>query len=245
MCARAYAASALIAAIVLPFPGPVQSQGDRVIPIFEVAEEDLAKIDLYDGVAEEWLEILGEPTLNIGEFSLFCAFGGCAAEYDPSDLDFVIWLGWRRLTNHIYVAATTIDDRYTNEFGSGSGDYSDEIFNWDSVSITVDGDHSGGPWLDPQWWANGDYKTLYNMQVQLYYGLAQSHTGDHVILELTSAFSDWMVSPPYSDGGGGVVGEQPLIVATEFYVTAFDHLDWTSPDETAKCQSFTPERLSG
>ena len=217
--------------------------GDRVIPIFEIAEEDFAEIDLKDGSADEWAEILGDPALTMLDFEI-CPFWSDIGAYDPSDFDFVMWLGWRRLTNHIYVAVAAADDRYVNEFGADA-DYGDTIGAWDSVAILIDGDHSGGRWIDPAWWgSDDDYKTLYNMQVQSYAGMALSQTGNHVIMEITGEFSEWMISPPYSDGGGGVVGEQPLIVVTEFYVTAFDHLDWTSQDDSEVSQLF-PGKIIG
>ena len=47
--------------------------GDRIIPIIEIAEEDLAEIDLKDGIADEWAEILGDPALTILDFEI-CPF---------------------------------------------------------------------------------------------------------------------------------------------------------------------------
>ena len=113
--------------------------GDRVIPIPEITEEAVARIDLQDGTVAEWWDILGEPALTITDFEI----GGDISAYDPADMDFVIWLGWRQLTNHLYVAVTATGDLYDNEFGADV-ENGDQEFAWDIFAIAIDGDHSGG-----------------------------------------------------------------------------------------------------
>ena len=48
------------------------------------------------------------------------------------------------------------------------------------------------------------------------------------------AFSraNWYMESPYSQGGGGIHGEQPTISVTEFYVTSFDYFVWRSAEES-------------
>ena len=235
--------AALIAGSFAGGQSPARAQlGDRVIPIPEITEEAVARIDLQDGTVAEWRDILGEPALTITDFGIWQ--GSDISAYDPSDFDFVMWLGWRQLTNHLYVAVAATDDHYVNEFGGDVKYASDQESVWDHVAIGIDGDHSGGRWIDPAGWANDDFKTLYNAHVQYYVGMAQPHTGSHVVLESTSQFSDWMSSPPYSEGGGGLFGENPLVVIVEFYVTAFDRLDWASPDNSEVSQLF-PGKIIG
>ena len=88
----------------------------------------------------------GSRALTITDFEIW-PWSDISA-YDPSDLDFVMWLGWRQLTNHLYVAVAATDDSYVNEFGSDDNYYGDQ-FVWDHVAIAIDGDHSGGRWIDP------------------------------------------------------------------------------------------------
>ena len=38
--------------------------------------------------------------------------------------------------------------------------------------------------------------------------------------------------PPYTDGGGGSVGEQPTVSVVEYYVTPFDRFVWNDQDES-------------
>ena len=234
--------AALIAGSFAGGQSPARAQlSDRVIPIVEITEDAVAQIDLQDGTVAEWRDILGEPALTITDFEIWP--GSDISAYDPSDFDFVMWLGWRQLTNHLYVAVAATDDHYVNEFGADDNYYGDQLV-WDHVGIAIDGDHSGGRWMDPAWWGSDDYKTSYNMHVQNYAGMAQSHTGSYVVLEITSQFSEWMTSPPYSEGGGGLFGEKPLVAVTEFYVTAFDHLDWESPDNSEVSELF-PGKIIG
>ena len=234
--------ASLIAGSFAGGQSPARGQlSDRVIPIPEITEEAVPRIDLQDGTVAEWWEVLGEPALTITDFEP----RGDISAYDPADLDFVMWLGWRQLTNHLYVAVTATDDHYDNEFGADV-EHGDQEFAWDIFAIAIDGDHSGGQWVDPAWWRSDeyDYKTLFNVHVQEYVGMAQSHTDRNVVLETTHQFNDWTTSPPYGEGGGGLFGENPLVAVIEFYVTAFDRLDWESPENSEVSQLF-PGKIIG
>ena len=102
-------------------------RGDRIYPILEITEE--ARIDLKDGLADDWGEFLGEPTFTALDFTAFESFHGDAEStaYDPSSLDFRIWLGWSRNPARLYVA----------------GIFSDDVF--------VGPADSGGPWRATRW----------------------------------------------------------------------------------------------
>ena len=55
---------------------------DRVYPIPELTDEMRGRIDLNDGSVEDWLEVLGEPTLTPLDFFTL----PLGSEYDPSSL---------------------------------------------------------------------------------------------------------------------------------------------------------------
>ena len=55
--------------------------GDQIYPFFELHDEDLDRIDLTDGSVEDWLEIIGEPSLAAADFYW-------EYDYDPADVDF-------------------------------------------------------------------------------------------------------------------------------------------------------------
>ena len=194
--------------------------GDRVYPIFEISDEQIGMIDLHDGFVDEWLDVIGPPTLTGLDF-----IGRLGAEYQPHDLDFRIWIGWNRSSNRVYVAGQFVDDLYMNDFPHN---WYDRFNQHDSMGIWIDGDHRGGEWEHN------------SRTVQQYEAISHVPTGPTVsIPEVTTGFASdsvslrsWVVLPPYSDGGGGVAGENPTVWVVEFYVTPFDWLvlDFPYPD---------------
>ena len=207
-----------VATLCLTQLAPVYGhQGARVLFIPEVTEDMLTEIDLKDGSIEEW-ELMSEPTLTALEFST------TRMAYDPSDLDFRMWLGWNAAHDWLYVAAQVVDDEYVNTY---SGDEVDFFECCDRLAIVVDGDHSAGSAES----TSGSILDYHGSQ--FYQIVARVPSGPLVQIffqeaNAGSAFikGDWMVAPPYSDGGGGVFGESPTISVMESYVTPFDRLLW-------------------
>ena len=218
--------------------------GDRVFPISYLSEETLAQIDQADGVVEDWVDAVGEPTLTPLDFSLFSGSRRTSTfdRHDPGSLDFRIWMGWTP-DGRIHVAGQFVDDVYVNEF-----DPLHEPFSWhevhDSVVLKVDGDHTGGKF----YWQHSnsdDFEEAVqtNRQAQLYGNIATVPSGGPTISLLGTTVRaygfgeidqpvDWMVQPPFAWGGGGVFSENPTIWVTEFYVTCFDLLDHLNPENS-------------
>ena len=69
----------------------------------------LEKIDIHDGLIDEWYEI-GEPSMTMLDFKTF----GDSVPLDPSNLDARIWLAWHDESNRIYAALVVADDQYYN-----------------------------------------------------------------------------------------------------------------------------------
>ena len=84
------------------------------------------------------MEAVGEPTLTLLDFDLRSSYTQVTS-YDPSNLDFRIWLGWSR-DGKIHFAGQFADDAYYNEYDPTYLPFSF----YDSISLMVDGDHSGG-----------------------------------------------------------------------------------------------------
>ena len=223
--------------------GPISDvqahQGDRIYSIVELSDADVSEIDLTDGSIGDWLDIVGDPTLTTGR-DLDAWFKGNG--YDPSDFEFRLWMGWHDTTDRLYVAMEQVDDVYINEFVRDASDYVRYMGNHDgSIALVVDGDHSGGMWS----YGSKDFETLEErflhseQQAQMYMALAEvNDNGPHIsgkeaiYPEFFSDLRPWFVLPPYADGGGGSIGEAPIITVTEFYVTPFDRLIWNSPEES-------------
>ena len=220
-------------------------QGERVYPFFELTDEDFALIDIKDGSIDDWLDVVGEPTLMALdlEASLFWD------PYDPADMDYRIWLAWHDATNHIYVAVERADDAYVNEFERTSYIPAERAMGWqDNVGFYVDGDRSGGRFLrsNVDFDSEEEWLLFVNKQAQHYRVLPEVfdegpnlqiiYSGSHLV--------DWPCNPPYADGGGGLFGEDPILSVTEFYVTPFDRFVWNSSEESVVSELY-PGKIIG
>ena len=110
--------------------------GVETYPFYELLDEDLDRINLTDGSVEDWLEVVGEPSLTASDFVWV------NNPYDPWKLDFRIWLAWNQTGNTLWVAMERFDDLYLNLY-DGAGLH--EMHRWDSsIAFMVDGDHTAG-----------------------------------------------------------------------------------------------------
>ena len=191
--------------------------GDRVYPIAYLSDEMLERIDLEDGLVDEWEELIGEPTMTLLDFTE--SFG--MRELDPSNLDFRIWLAWHDEPPRFYLAFLASDDVYLNTYDFNG---TDRMFLHDCITLVIDGDHGGGPGCDDCMQEEGAERG----PNQRYEAIARSFSGptllDGYSNSLTGEKFAWLVFPPYGDGGGGVFGENPTLSAIELYVTPFDRL---------------------
>ena len=200
--------------------------GGRVYPIVELTDEMLEQIQLDDGTVDEWFELIGEPTMTLLDFQTHSNF----RPPDPSDLDFRIWLAWHDDPDRLYVAFVASDDVYKNDHGHNAISFLQRgIDNHDSITLAIDGDHSGGPGFSSTS-SQEELMQAYG-QTQRYEAIARTVSGPLISngsYEGTGVFS-WKLFPPYGDAGGGVFGEAPVISVIELYVTPFDR--WGAWDE--------------
>ena len=192
--------------------------GDRLFPIPELTGEMLEKIQLDDGSAEEWYDLVGEPAMSLVDFRR----GGALP--DPSDLDFRIWLAWHHDPARFYVACVATDDVYIEPDRLGSP----------QLILAIDGDHSGGGSslesfeVEDFWGESQTYGAIARTadgQPALYGHSWSGLSGAYVV---TNTVDSWMFFPPYGDVGGGVAGENPIIRVIELYVTPYD--SWQGSD---------------
>ena len=216
--------------MVLAIPADPHS-GGRVFPIPELTDEMLARIRFDDGSVDEWYDLIGEPTMTLLDFQ---------APYsnlfpDPSNLDFRIWLAWHDDPDRIYAGFVCSDDVYQNNYDPNADDYpSTQMDLHDSISLAIDGDHSGGEGAGnhtpPEEWG------ILEGQTQRYEAIARAAGGPTLNdAQTPSGEFAWRVFPPYGDGGGGVYGETPTISVIELFITPYDR--WggpnSGPEETA------------
>ncbi len=207
--------------------------GDEIYPFYELLDKDLERIDLTDGSVEDWYEVLGEPALTASDFYWL------NYDYDPSELDFRIWLAWHQGSNTIWIAMERFDDLYFNRY-DGSG--LNRMHLWDSsIRFLVDGDHTGGIYGD--WTAAGHRRDCEgctpeqvlrnNRQAQRWIAIAEAANGE--ILDY-DGHSEWVIREPYAAAGSGVLGQTPAITVVEFKVTPFDDLIWDDEDASEVSQ---------
>ena len=217
----------VITFLSLPVYGHV---GDRVIPIFEIPAEEIANIDLHDGSIDDWLTVVGEPTLTASDFTPRESY----QSYDPADFDFRVWLAWHRTSSRIYVAAQGADDLFLAEFGDGA------------IALEIDGDHSGGVYGAPDISDMEENRTLWQENQQFSGILFDQEFGPAFMWSplIISENCCWFSEAPFADAGGTVYGENPTVSIIEMYLTPFDRLFLESPEET-KTSTFLPGKVMG
>ena len=207
--------------------------GDQIYPFYELLDEDLDRIALTDGSVEDWVEVVGEPSLTASGF--FWLFGS----YDLSELDFRIWLAWHQGSGTLWVAMERFDDLYLNNY-DGAGLH--EMVGWDSsIAFMVDGDHTAGIYgqlLGINCEQCTEEQVLWNhRQAQRWMAIAEAPGGGD-ILDYDGA-SDWVIREPYAAAGGGVIGESPATSVTEFMLTPFDDLIYNDEAGSKASQLYT------
>lgn len=213
--------------------------GERTWPIHELTDEMLAKVQL-DGSTEEWYDLVGEPSMTPEDFRTYDN-----REFDPSDLDFRIWLAWHDATDRLYLAFSGSDDVYNDDNGKSWPPFKD------SLLLCIDGDHSGltGYQLADEpdirgrevWWESQQYLARASLDggTPVLEGYFSSLRIDFDLWEASYEVNGdhWMFSPPYGDLGGGVQGEEPTTSAIELYITPYDSElgadSYDNPEEVA------------
>ena len=202
---------------------------DRIYPIMQLTDRDVAEIDVTDGSVEDWENIVGEPTLTPLDFAKTLL-----RSYDPSDMDFRIWLGWHDATDRIFFAMERVDDVYVNDFDRKDESLGNNIMSLhdSSVSFAVDGDHSGGA-VSPEESSEDWLQDV--RQAQVFHALGEVFDGGSQLGIFPHSIhmgADWFSQPPFAHGGGAVVGGSPIFSVTEFYVTPFDRFVSTGPEDS-------------
>ena len=178
----------------------------------------LEKIDLHDGLIDEWYEI-GEPNMTLLDFKTNRNF----IAPDPSNLDFRIWLAWHDRLNRIYAAFVVSDDEYKNDHDWSAGEWSTKklINRNDSIRLYLDADHSGGRgFVDGTDLPVEERHQIYG-ESQKYSAISQTVSGPTLGDDLRRS-QPWHTHPPYGDAGGSVSGENPVVWVVEMYVTPRD-----------------------
>ena len=192
-------------------------------------------IQLDDGSVHEWIDLVGEPTMTLLDF----VEERWQSPFDPSSLDFQIWLAWHDDPARIYLAFVGSDDVYKNtqDYNVDWFPSTKDDFVWgmnDCLALAIDADHSGGEGLPKGESPSVDLLRA-SGETQYYEAIARAIGGPTLDDEWTRIGTGtfaWTVLPPYGAAGGAVVGEAPVISVIELYVTPFDRMGetWDSPE---------------
>ncbi len=199
--------------------------GTRIVPIFELTDEMVEQIDIHDGSIEDWVEVVGEPTLTALDFVVFLG-----QPYNPPDFDFRLWLAWHRRTSHVYLAVQGADEVHVVPADG-------EVALDGATNLEIDADHSGGIYGPP----GPDKEDLASLSEENQFFSANPYSSledPPVFVGWTKlTFEEeccWFGEPPFADGAGSVAGENPAIWITEMYVTPFDRLIPASQEKTER-----------
>ena len=147
---KAFAASIAICVLLVTSVITSADFPDQVYRFVELTDEEVPRIDLKDTSVDDWLEVVGEPSLWPLDFA-----APPGSVHDPSSLDFRVWLAWHDETDRLYVAAEFIDDIHIDFF-----DPSSETFlgtcGEPNLQFFIDGDQGGGFVFEPDN-HDGDY----------------------------------------------------------------------------------------
>ena len=206
--------------ILLIMTGVAGAHNGHLFPFYELTDEMLETIDIHDGLIDEWYEV-GEPCMTTLDFKTVRD----QVPFDPSNLDFQIWLAWHEELNRIYVAVIVADDEHKNW---------DRIdFAEDGIDFYLDADHSGGRGyldvlLDGTEVATEKVHLMWG-QTQRYRAIPQATSEG---TRITGGGYGWRIHPPYGDAGGEAAGENPTIWIIEMYVTPFNQWGYSVEETT-------------
>jgi hypothetical protein len=197
--------------------------GDTIYPIFELPTSDLP--DIYDGSLEDWEDVLPGTELTHDIFTPMNE--GDAAGIDPADSAYRVYLAWHSAGQHVYVGVERVDNVYINTYEGGNVHM---LAAYDDVEFHLDGDHTGGQYnffLEAGDYTEEEFKLIQNLQAQQYVIIAEAP--DDQIIGYQGNGLGWAIDPPYVDAHGTVTGDDPVTSIMEFYVTAWDEINWEGP----------------
>ena len=235
---KAFVASIAICALLVT---SIHASGgdypDRVYRFVELTDEEVSRIDLKDVSVDDWLEVVGEPSLWPLDFAV-----APGSVHDPSSLDFRVWLAWHDETDRLYVAGEFIDDIHIDFFDPSYEEFLGSCGE-PNLWFFIDGDQGGGWVFDPK---NPDGHYYPGRHAQWYWACAGVFSdGVNLRMFTNSNYTPWVHQPPFADGAAGWFSEKPTFSIMEFYVTAFDLLPWQGgPNESVVSDLYPGKHIS-
>lgn len=212
----------IIAFILMSFVRP-----DKEFRIFQFPQDQIPRID---GDFSDWNMVPESYAIGIDELKN-TKFGE-GGNQDPKDFDLKVKVGWVKGLNRIYFYIDAYDDFW---------DFSDNALRQDIFELVVDGNHSGGSFIDEKNW---DFKN--RQKDQPFFTGTGTHAQNYHIF--TPALNKdwampwgnfpWIKEFPYANSAckyNFKQGESGRL-QMEFYITPFDFASFDGPEHAIETQ---------
>ena len=197
---------------------------EKEFKVFQFPQNQIPRID---GEFSDWNIVPESYTIGLDELKN-TKFGE-GENQDPKDFDIKVKVGWVKDLNRLYFFI----DAYDNYW-----DFNDPGLRQDIFELVVDGDISGGPFIDDE---NGNINKL--SKTQLYFKGHGAHAQNYHIFTpvkdkdwaMVWGNTPWLKEFPYSNAAykyNFKQGESGRL-QMEFYVTPYDYASFDGPKNSA------------
>lgn len=201
----------------------LQAQEDRGYKVFQFPPNMIPRID---GNTDDWKDFPEEYIVGTEEL---WDDSGKYPEPDPKNLDVKVRVAWVKGLNRLYFLYEAYDDYW---------DFTNPGLHNDTFEVIVDGDLSGGPFIDEQhpnqeldWGAR--YFEYHGVHAQNYHIFTPAVGKDWA---LTWGSQPWIKELPYSNIAYSYdfkPGESGRLIA-EFWITPFDYAGPEGPERAVE-----------
>ena len=204
--------------------GSISAQADSTIRIFQFPANMIPRID---GNADDWKMVPKKYIMGSDQLS---EDFGKIAKLDTNDLNISVRVGWVKGLNRLYF----LYEAYDNYWDFTKTDLHHDIF-----ELVVDGDHSGGPFIDrfhpnkakiDPWDA---YFSFHGVQAQNYHIFTPWEGQDWC---LVWGCESWVKELPYANAAQSYNFKpgQPGHYTLEFWITPFDYAGAEGPSRAVE-----------
>lgn len=198
---------------------------DKEFRVFQFRENQIPRID---GEFSDWSLVPDSYAIGLGE--LVNTRFGEGKKPDPRDFDLTVKVGWVKGLNRLYFYIDAFDDFW---------DFSDHALRQDIFELVVDGDISGGPFINEE---NGNINLV--PKNQLYYKGHGAHAQNYHVFTpaqgkdwaMVWGSTPWIKEFPYASAAynynfkSGESGRLQM----EFFITPFDHASYKGPEHSVE-----------
>lgn len=200
------------------------SRPDKVFKIFQFPRDQMPRID---GDTDDWKIVPDEYAYGSDE--VVDTIDGHGANFDRQDLDINVRVGWVKGLNRLYFLYEAHDDFW--DFGRfNPGGYINDIF-----EIAVDGDLSGGPFINNPLITDGieNHFAFKGVHAQNYHIYTPPVDNAWVLVWGCQAWigefpqSNWAYSYDFKHGESGKL-------VLEFWITPYDYAPFDGPEHAVE-----------